>query len=165
MKSSSCCIKLVIVSVVVIFRMSEECIHSSDGVCGLACSCQSCSSGEPPTTQIWLLLPLRTTLRRPKIFPSGKTLTFVYELRGFPYLYTDCTLILTLCVLGAGWATAYFCWRRSSRGCDHQLTHKLDPGNWRLFSAPPIPPPRPWNVCSAHHSHARSCFKDIALRK
>ena len=101
---------------------------------------QSCSSREPPTTQIWLLLPLRTTLQSPKVLPSGKSVTFVYEPQGFPYLYPDCTLILTLCVLGAGWATAYFCWRRSLRGCDHQLTHKLDAGNWRLFTAPPNPP-------------------------
>lgn len=48
-------------------------------------------------------------------------------------------------------------------------------GHWRTWllvdwragsrqSEPPHPLPCPWRVHSAHHSHSRSCFKDVVLR-
>jgi len=50
-------------------------------------------------------------------------------------------------------------WRRSWREHDHWLTCELEPGNGRFLTSS-----HPWNVHCAHHSHTRSCFKDIALR-
>lgn len=44
--------------------------------------------------------------------------------------------------------------RRSLKEHDHQLTHKLDPGNWRLLFHS-----CPWNVCSAHYPHSGSSFQ------
>lgn len=38
---------------------------------------------------------------------------------------------------------------------------QADPGSQRLLVLNPCP----WNVCSAHCSHRRSCFKDAALRE
>lgn len=51
------------------------------------------------------------------------------------------------------------CWRRSSRGHAHWLTHELDPG---IEGSPPAVLGM---YCSAHLSHGGIIFKDAAFRE
>ena len=75
-----------------------------------------------------------------------------YQVEEFSLQSTDITLNLGSVL------TSY--WRRSSRGCECQLPHELDSGNWRLLIHP-----SPWNVCSAHDSHSGSHFQGRSLER
>ena len=55
----------------------------------------------------------------------------------------------------------HFCWRRSLRGHDCQLTWELDPGNWRLLT--PSPDLGRYNLPTDHT--VGTIFKDTASRE
>lgn len=78
-------------------------------------------------------------LRAPRYCPWQKFYFYAWSTRFFN-IFPEYSLTLFSLVVAV--AAACFCWRKSLRGHDLWLNHKLDLGNQRLL--PPFP--CPWNV-------------------
>lgn len=141
--------------------MFEECSHSWERVCGLACFWQSTAARVSfLQCKSVCCFPLSQMPQSPKIVPLAKVLLLCMVHKIFQHISW----------LLSHFLSGFFCLLLLQQHTSVEESHWEDmtfgwtmSWTWAIRGFSPFP--CPWNVHFSHPSHMRNCFKDVGLRE